>query len=316
MEEIKNTPIIAEDEIDLRELAATIKKNKKFILSIAGTVTILTLLWTLTQPNQYNSSSVIIPQDQPSAASGGLSALAGLAGIDVGGGSMGPDEGYQILLNNYPFMKSLILKHGFDKRLTESDFDKNYVFALNIRALYNARRSVKELFFPRKPIDSLSPEMREKILFLLNERISNELSVSTDKKTGTITISCTDSDPLFAKDLVEAFLQESSAALKKADMTDLQNKLDHYQQEMALLNDITVKTQVSQLMSALIQTKVQADACKYYNVKMITEPSVAYVRDKAGPKRGLIIVVSFITSMIMAIFWVFFREFIRKNESE
>ena len=309
--------MIEEDEIDLRELARTIAKNKKFIITFSTIVTVVTLLWTFSLPNQYSSSSVMIPQDGSSSGGGGLSTLAGLAGVNIGGGSMGPDEGYKILLDNHPFMTSLIVQYGFDKRLTADDFDKNYVFAFNSRGLYGAKRSFREFFFPRKPLaDDVSVEIRNKVRFLLEQRLSAELSINTDKQTGTITIACNDSDPVLAKDLVNAFIKEASNALKDTDMADLQNKLNHYQEEMDKLNDITIKTQVSQLMSALIQTKVQANASEFYNVKMITRPSVAYVRDKEGPNRGLIVVVSLVTSLILGIFWVFFREFLRKDKEE
>ncbi len=49
-------------------------------------------------------------------------------------------------------------------------------------------------------------------------------------------------------------------------------------------------------------------------VKQLTKPQVAYIKDKAGPKRALIIIVAFITSIILGIFFIFFREFIKGTE--
>jgi uncharacterized protein involved in exopolysaccharide biosynthesis len=69
-------------------------------------------------------------------------------------------------------------------------------------------------------------------------------------------------------------------------------------------------------MSALIQKRVLAQASELYNVKLINKPSVAYVGDKEGPKRGLIVSVSFVTSLILGIFGIFFWEFIRTEKED
>jgi LPS O-antigen subunit length determinant protein (WzzB/FepE family) len=51
-------------------------------------------------------------------------------------------------------------------------------------------------------------------------------------------------------------------------------------------------------------------------VKQLTKPEVPYVKDKAEPKRALIVIVAFITSIILGIFLVFFREFLKSNKEE
>ena len=94
----------------------------------------------------------------------------------------------------------------------------------------------------------------------------------------------------------------------------MEKKIAYYDQELQKTNDLALKTQLSQMMSALIQKKVLAQSSEYYNVKIITAPSVAYVQDKVGPKRGLIVVVSFVTSIIMGIFGIFLLEFLREKE--
>jgi uncharacterized protein involved in exopolysaccharide biosynthesis len=45
-------------------------------------------------------------------------------------------------------------------------------------------------------------------------------------------------------------------------------------------------------------------------------PEVPYIKDKTGPKRGLVVVVAFITSIILGIFAIFFIEFLRGNNDE
>lgn len=305
-------PLIAplqEDEIDLRQLGLTLKKRWKFLVGLTVVSTIATTMFTLAQPNSYTSTAVLIPSVQDSSSKmGGLSALAGLAGVDLGGGKMSPDEGYKILLENKPFLYDLIKKYHLEIPLS-SEADQNYHFALNNRTLYDTKKS----FFGSPQPLLQDPEEK---LFRLSEQLSKTIVIAGDKKAGTITISAVHSDPQVAKTLVDIFIKEASAQLMKTDMADLDKKLTYYQNEVNQISDATVKTQVSQLMTALIQTKVQAQASQYYNVKMITPPSVAYVKDKTGPKRGLIIAVAAITSLILGIFIVFAWEFFARPQDQ
>ena len=41
-----------------------------------------------------------------------------------------------------------------------------------------------------------------------------------------------------------------------------------------------------------------------------------YIKEKTEPKRALILVVSFVTSLILGIFMAFFLEFIKSNKND
>ena len=70
------------------------------------------------------------------------------------------------------------------------------------------------------------------------------------------------------------------------------------------------------MISSLIQKKVLAQSNRYYNVQPVVMPSVANIMDKTKPKRGLILIVALITSMILGIFGVFFIEFLKNSNDE
>ncbi len=75
---------IEEDEINLRELSQTIGRYKKFIIFFSLIVTSLSVVFVIFQPNIYKSELMLSSQDDSQSGNGGLNALAGLAGIDVG----------------------------------------------------------------------------------------------------------------------------------------------------------------------------------------------------------------------------------------
>ena len=88
---------LQEDEIDLRELWATLMKYKKKIAIFTVAVTLLALIYALSIPNSYKSTTLLVPQEQSGqSASGGLAALAGMAGVSLGGGSVDAGMGARV----------------------------------------------------------------------------------------------------------------------------------------------------------------------------------------------------------------------------
>jgi uncharacterized protein involved in exopolysaccharide biosynthesis len=303
---------IEEDEIDLRELARTIGRHKKKLIAFTVAVTLVSVLWSLSKPNIYASSAILVPQEQSKSSSlGGLGALAGIAGVDLGGGEMSADQGYQLFLNDYVWVRKFLIETKLIETMNAPKRDENYRFARDIRAIYELGRNDEHT-----PIETMDEAQREKLLFDTYQRLKSGLVISKDKQTSTITLSYSDPDAVLAKEIVEKFLVYASASLRQSDLADMEKKIAYYNQELSKTNDLSLKTQLSQLMSALIQKKVLAQSSEYYNVKLITSPSVAYAEDKVGPKRGLIVMVSFVTSLIVGIFGIFFLEFLRNKPEE
>lgn len=305
-------PAVQEDEIDLRELARTVGKHKKKLIAFTLAATVLSVVWGLSKPNIYHSQAVLVPQEQSkSSALGGLGALAGIAGVDIGGGEMLPDQAYQLYLNDYSWMREFLLRSKLFERINALDADKNYRFALGYEGVYKAVKRT-----PKVTLETAEDAEKEKMLFDTYIKLKSKLSVSSDKKNSAITVGCSDSDALLAKDIVTLFVKHASDSLRTNELSDMEKKINYYDQELQRTSDLALKTQLSSLMSALIQKKVLAQSSEYYNVKMVTSPSVAYERDKEGPKRGLIVAVSFVTSLILSIFGIFVLEFIRTKKEE
>ena len=84
----------ADDEIDLRQVASTLGRQKKFIAAVAGTTVLLSGLYALTRKPVWEGQFQIVLEDQDSGSAGRLAQLAAsnpllanLAGVSGGGGS-------------------------------------------------------------------------------------------------------------------------------------------------------------------------------------------------------------------------------------
>ncbi|MBU1658166.1 hypothetical protein KKG72_03835 [bacterium] len=295
--------MIEEDEIDLRELWQTILKGKKLILIFTMLVTVFTIIFALKQPNVYQSQAVLIPTEADTSSLAGLGGLAAMAGVSLGGSSMTPDIAFESLLNNYEFMKSFIENNKILEYYENKELDKNYVFALGYRGIYDLFQFDKE-----------EEEDKDERIYELMELIQKNFSISSDKKTSLVTISYSDYDKSYAPKMVYAFLEDSSKYLVENDLKNINNSLKYFQEELSNADSIELRQNLSSLISNILQKKVMSKSKKYYQCDALTLPFEAYVKDKIKPKRALIVVVGFVTGLILSIFLVFFLAFIRNEQ--
>lgn len=294
---------INEDEIDLKELFKTIWENKIKIFIFSTVVTLLTLIYTLSIPNSYKSSTLLIPEGQSKSTLGGLGALAGMAGINIGSGTeLDTATSFKSILDDYSFQQRIIKKYNLDKKL---DDNTNYIFALNSRAIYDFLNN-----------DIKKDLNEEEKIFLVNKELKSIINISSDKKSGAITISAEHPNRQLIKELVEIYLKELTTHLRNIEMTNVDSQLKYYNSEISKTQDINIKNQLAQVVSGLVQKKVLSMANPYYNVKQLVKPQVPNIKEKTKPKRALLIVVSLVTSTILAIFGIFFINFLKSTKKE
>lgn len=302
---IKNENYIQEDEIDLKELFLTIRKHILKIFVFVTIVIFLSFVYVLKIPNMYKSEVLLSSQGESTSASGGqLSSLAALAGVNLGSKSAGLDPFLQMqtTLGSYEFNAKIIKKYDLYTKLND---DKNYVFAFGIDAVYE--------FFKTKNNEDIV-DINEDIIFSTFNALQGIISLSSDKKTGLITLQAKHKDRFLAKELVDIYLKEIILYIKKSDAKELDNQIRFYQNELFQAKDIALKEQLSKSLSGLLQKRVFAKANEFYIVSKLRDSRVAYIKEKQGPKRALILVVSAVTSFILAIFLVFLIEFIRNEK--
>ena len=310
---ISYPPYVEEDEIDLRELFSTIWHNKWKLFFISLLMTSLAVIYAIVTPNSYTSKTILIMKEQgkPSIG-GGAAALASLAGVNLGGGSGGLDIAslFKNLIEDYSFNKQIIQKHHLLNRLDPKNMEKQMVYVLNGKDM---AEDIKSIF----KSDSKEEKTVDEIIFETYKKLKKSiLSVSTDKESGAITLSATLEDRFLAKDLVQIYLKEMSEYARRLDMREIREQEVYYNNELAKADSLELKQKLADLLSALTQKKVLSQAGEYYMVKQLTPPEVAYIKDKTKPKRALIVIVAFITSIILGIFFIFFKEFLKNKDEE
>jgi len=111
-EEIKNTTVAAEDEIDLIALAKTIWDSRKFIIKMLVVFALLGVAVALLTPKEYTASSTMVPQlSDGSSRSSSLSSLAAMAGFNLNMDNSARDLSpyvYPQIVQSVPFQLELM----------------------------------------------------------------------------------------------------------------------------------------------------------------------------------------------------------------
>ncbi len=214
------TPIIKDDEIDLVALIKTIWNGRKTIYYSVGICVFIGLLIAFLSPAKYTASATLLPSAEKNRSSlGGLGALAGMAGVNLGsmvGQSEGiPAEIYPQVVNSYPFLNEFIhTKFHFEKYdVPISIYD--CVVADTIPSLvaqitkYTIRLpwTLKDAFLSEK--GEISETKDYGVLNLTEEEliaigsVYQLFQVEVDDKTGLVSIALEAEEPILAAQFVQ-----------------------------------------------------------------------------------------------------------------
>lgn len=306
MEEKSQNPL---ENIDLKEIFKLLWLNKFKIIFFCIIVTSITIMYALSLPNIYQSSIIFEKQGstQSSSSSGRLSALAGLAGIQIGnsGGENLPDK-MKFMLNDYYFNKKIVEKYELDKLIASNELFEGYIFSKNISFFYELLNSTE-----RRSIEKLDANSRKNIVKSIMSMVSLQLN-----KSGFLILKVTHPNKKFAKKLVDIYLKELAMELKYRDVLTLDKQISFYSKELSKASSVELKSQLSTSITDLLKKKVLSDVNELYLFDVIVPSREAFIEEKEAPKRANIVIAAFLFSIVFALAVVIVRDFIMKSKEE
>jgi len=127
------SPEVADDEIDLIQLAKTFWEGRRTIIKTVAVFAVLGLLVALFSPKQYTATTTMVPQDNDAQSKlGGLSGLAAMAGfnLNLAGTSDITPAVYPQIISSVPFqlelMKTELTFKGIDHPVSLYDYYTEY----------------------------------------------------------------------------------------------------------------------------------------------------------------------------------------------
>lgn len=215
-EEIKpTTPPAApeEKEIDLLELATTLWKQRKKLIkwSICGAV--LGLIIAFSIPKEYTTEVKLAPETNDTKASGGLGALASMAGLPTGSGGV-LDAVYPMLypdvVSSVPFITGLfntpVETKEDGKKITVEEYMEEdtkspwWSFILKIPGKIIGLFQSEEEVPKNHKLDNFMLTKKENDLV---EAMKKRVTATVDTKTSVVTLEITMQDPLVSAILAD-----------------------------------------------------------------------------------------------------------------
>lgn len=210
-----------EQEIDLLELAGKVWASRRLVLKACGVALIVALVVAFSIPKEYTAAVMLAPEVEGGSRSlGGLSALAGMAGINVGGGAGGdalsPDL-YPDIVSSVDFATGLFpvpvedmdgeLKTDLYTYLKEEQRSPWWSVVLSLP--FKCVAWVVSLFKDEAEAATgeIDPFRLTKEEMEVVKALNNRITVSVDKKTSVVTLSVTMQDPLIAATMTDTVMQ-------------------------------------------------------------------------------------------------------------
>ncbi|GGC56923.1 Wzz/FepE/Etk N-terminal domain-containing protein [Marinobacter halophilus] len=299
-----------DDEIDLRELFATLWRGKWIIILFTIVFAAAGVFYALNQPNIYQASALLAPAQNEggSRISGQLSGLASLAGVNLGGGG-GAN-------------KTVLAKETLKSRAFLTDFIRRHDLAVPLMAAkawnMTSERWIldQDVYNPENgewQIDEDGESLKPTDWDLVKE-FRGLLGVSDNKDTGMVTVSIKSLSPVAARDWVEKLVQDINEHMRTQDVQEAEASIAYLEDKLRQTNIAGMQQVFYQLIEQETRTVMLANAQREYVFKTV-DPAVA-PQEKSEPKRALIAIVATMLGGMLGIFTVFLIAFIRSGKVE
>jgi len=308
MSQVPENPYYPDDEIDLRELFATLWRGKWIILLFTIVFAAGGVAYALSKPNIYQASVLLAPA-QGESGSGGLGGqlggLASLAGISLGGGRASPTVIAKEVLQSRAFLADFIRRHNLEVSLMAVEGwdiqNKKWVIKREVYDPDSGQWKVGEDGVSLKPTD-----------WDMVKVLRQYLSLSESKDSGMTTLSVKSHSPQAAKEWASKLVHDINEHMRRQDVAEAEARIAYLENKLGETNIAGMQQVFYQLIESETRTVMLANAQEEYVFKII-DPAVV-PQEKSEPKRALITIVATMLGGVLGVFIVFVIAFIRSGK--
>ena len=287
-----------DDEIDLIELFNTLWQAKWSIVGGGLAAAVLVAVYSLFLPNEYQASALLSPaQENQSGRSSQLSGLAGLAGISLPGGSkVDPTQVAVETLQSRKFLIDFIKRRNITPELvaaTGYDREQN-------RWKYDGSRFDAQ---SREWLEGEAPDDWE-----LYKTLRDMLTVNFDDRKGLVTVNLTSYSPAAAAEWLTLLIEDLNGHLMEKEVAEAERSIAYLQQKLQETALTEMRQVFYQLIEQQTRTIMLARAKPEYALSTI-DPALE-PRDKASPKRALMVVLAGMLGVMVMVMVTFIRQWI------
>lgn len=297
-----------DEEINFKEVFSTLWKGRYFLAYFSSPIFLISLVYSLSLPNIYQSDALLSPVTNQGGIGQGLRSyqgLASLAGIEISSQSDGSNT-----------IKAL------EKLNSLSFFSKNIlpnIYLPNLMALESWDSSNNKLTYNNNYFNDTTEEWikkgKNKIPSIQEsfEIFKKHINISEDRDTGFITISVKHKSPFVAKDWTDLLVKEINHFFRKKDKLEAQKAVNYLNSQISLTKFVEVKQAIAEILQQKTQQLTLIEVNESYVFEYI-DPPVVMEKNKE-PNRVLIVFFGSLLGILIGIFVVLFRSFIYSSKN-
>ncbi len=299
-----------DDEIDLRLLFNILWQGKWIIVSVTTFISIMGVIISLILPNIYESKALLAPVSSSSgipAALQSYSGLAGIAGIRLPSGSDSSNSTQAIQkISSLSFFENNILPKIFlpDLMALESWDAKSNTLNYD-ESIYNLNSNT---WVDNPGYKNKIPSAQESF-----NAFGALLSVSTDTKTGFISIKIKHRSPYIAKEWVDLLINEVNYFYKQKDKSESERAVSYLNEQIVMTSLSEVKKVISEVLKEETQKLALIEANDFYVFDFIDPPAV--MEKKSKPQRSRISIVVALLGVMLSVIMVFIKYYFFKERT-
>ena len=287
-----------DDEINLKELIMSLWGSKLIITCITTIFAIVSVLWALAIPNQYQSSSLLkVVDDGQSQSSAGISLPSSILGLDLGAAAGSGKAGLIIAtVESRDFFRSLLEYNEIKSTLLAF---KEYDSELN-EIIYDT--SIYDKDNKTFTGNTLTTPSFEKSY----SKYRNILSIYLTK-SGFIKLDATHQSPEFAFQFITTIIDEINSTSRAAAIKDTEASLSYLYEKLTDTKKIEIKNSINQIITSKLKLQMMAQVIDKYSLDPIDTPFVPEM--KVSPNRARMSILGTILGFIMGILYTIIRHF-------
>lgn len=300
-----------QDEIDLSELLEALWSRKLTIGLITSLFIFFAILISLTLPNIYRSSAIMMPVEANSSMSGMLgqySGMASLAGISLPSETGTKAQEAIARIQSFEFFSNYFLPNiSLEDILAVKKWDSNNNTLIYDETDFNisSGKWIRDAKPPRLVIPSAQEAYEEYIKIM---------SISEDKKTLFVSLSIEHKSPFVAQSWVELIINQIDKVMRNEDKQEAIRSVDYLNSLALTVNYEEIKKTLSSLQEEQMKRLMMVEASENYIFKVLDSPIVPEIKSK--PRRSIIVVLGAILGLMLSIFGALAHNYLKKPQKD